>query len=467
MEERKGTTNVITKILTRVLVIGFGVQIALGVFWACLQFPYFQEFGESYFLLKVQASLVCDEYMGILYPLLIKGALAIASIIPIPYYCCLYALQLAVAVLSARYFLGAFPAIREKNALFGWFSALAMMSFPMAMQCHVAVLPHSLAASAFMLQLGIAIRASFTKDLPSKRITLIGILWLVEILLLPEYRLFGGILLTACAIWEIFQTRQTKTGLAGMMAVVIVTAAMLGIVPQIWHFTVTEGAYGRMRDTAEAAAMRRFAWDDFGELYGYWPEELKEALTQEDIAICNKYPEKKLWILGEKVDGVYGKEKAREIYAAVAKAGKQVRMKRNLKEILKDGIGYAFAPLAQLSLMEGKGGSGYSASNYEIMRMKNPRLTSLYVRYSDWFFVGALFISLLLLGAVSAGMDGKERFALLKKGLGYLCLGGLFMCVYVTRGGGILDQKNGLPVTMLWAAFACIMASIGVGGAKK
>ncbi|MBR6478676.1 MAG: hypothetical protein IKS85_09545 [Lachnospiraceae bacterium] len=489
MREDGRTTKGITKIMTRVLIIGVGAWILLGVFWACLQFPYFQEFGESYFLLKVQENLLCDEYVGIMYPMLIKAALWAAKSIPIPYTCYLYALQLAVAALSARYFLAAFPAIRKGGAALGWLGALAVLTIPQAMQCHMAVLPHSLAASIFLFQLGIALRGFYASDpieakerdgkeqeksrgrgkweMPSYRITIMGILWLLEILLAPEYRYFGGILLVFYAIWEIFRVRQAKTGFAGITAVVIVTAAMLGIVPQIWRFTMTEGCLGRMTDSPEAAAMRRYAWDDFGELYGYWPQELKDALTQEEIAVCNKYPEKKRWILGEKVDGVYGKEKAREIYKAVARAGKKVRFKRNLKEMMKDAIGYGLAPLAQPSLMEGTGVQGYAAANYEIMRTKHPRLTCFYVRYCGWFFGAALFVSLALLFMTFWMSKGKERMALLGKGIGFLCLGGLFVWYYVMRGGGMLDQKNALPVTALWVAFAFVMTSFWMSGAKE
>lgn len=465
----KGTTNAVAKIMTRVLILGFGVQICLGVLWACLQFPHFQEFGESLFLLKVQETLICDEYEGILYPLLLRAVLWISGVIPVPYYCILYALQLAASVWAAHFFLNSFSAIKKRGVLVRTWAILAVTTLPMAMQCHLAALPNSLTLSLFLTELGIAIRGIRARKRPEAFLTLMGLCWLAEALLLSEYRLFGGVLLTVYAIAEICRRPDPENGRESgrLVRIALVAAALLGIVSTLPKLFVTEGAYGRMGNSREAAAMRRYAWNDFGELYGYWPQELKDALTDEDITICNKYPERKLWILGEKVDGVYGREKAKEIYGIVAKAGKMVRAKRNLKEMAWDAAGYGLAPFVNLILLEGMGPAGYSAMNYETMRMRSPLLTSVYVRYGGWLFVGALLFSFVLSGIAFAGMDGKKRLCLMGWALAVLLAGGGFIFVYVTRGGGIMDYKNVLPITWLWAAWACCLAGNGMDEAKQ
>ena len=474
----EGTTKA-TKVMARVMMIGFGVQIILGAAWACLQFPHLQEFGETRFLLKVQESLVCDEYVGILYPILLRIVLGIAKVIPIPYQCYLYALQLAFATWSARFFLKSFPRFGRMGKAFQCWAVLGMVTIPFAMQCHMAVLPNSLAGSLFLTHAGLAVRGFLSWNAPSGekderpalRIALMGACWLGEELLLPQWRILGGVLTAGYGIAEILHCKvgkdETKKELQKMIRIVVVTAVLLGMIPQISRLTTTKGAYGRMGDSPEAAAMRRYAWDDFGELFKYWPEELKTALTQEEIALCNEYPEQKLWILGQKIDGVYGREKAREIYQAVADAGRKVRAKRNLKEMVRDAAGYAFTPIAQVILMDGKGQKSYSASNYEIMRMHFPRLTSLYVRYGGWLFAFAACICLILFVGSLLKMDGKQRFRHLGNGLVFLVFGAFLILFYVLRGGGIMDPKNVLSVTLLWAAWACISASKGFSGAKK
>ena len=484
MEEGGRTTNDIAKILARVIVIGFGVQIVLGVFWACLQFPHFQEFGESYFLKSVSETLVCDEYVGILYPLVMKLVLGISKVIPIPYYCFLYALQLVAFALSARMFLNAFPAMKKRSKAFGWFATLALTTLPEALQFHVAVLPYSFAASLFLLELGEAIRGIFRGrkasenekkwELPSYRLTVMGLLWLGEALLCPDYRYFGGILLLGYALYEIFGmtlgTREMteperELSKAGFMAVLIVSAVMMGLVPLICSLTVKPGAYGRMGDSLEASLARRSCWYDFGELYGVWPKEIREGLTQDEIAICNKYPERMTLILGEKVDGAYGRSRAREIYGELAKAAWKVRLKRTLREMLGDVAGYALVPAAQLGMMDGSTHSSYFANDYEIMRMKHPVLTSLYVRYGGWLFSGALVISLLMMVSRMVLEKAKQRRGYLRLAAAFIGIGCMFVLFYALRGGGVMDYKNVLPVTVLWATFACCMASHGFDGA--
>ena len=53
----------------RFLFLGVSVQILLGICWGVRSFGIFPEFGDSYTWLKASETLVCDDYMGIGYPL--------------------------------------------------------------------------------------------------------------------------------------------------------------------------------------------------------------------------------------------------------------------------------------------------------------------------------------------------------------------------------------------------------------
>ena len=474
---RKGMTESVVqnagKILARVLIPGFGLQILLGVLWACLQFPYVQEFGESLLLQKAAETFTCDEYMGIAYLLVIRAAKALSFLIPLPEHCFIYAAQLLAATAAAIFFLNSLESVRARGKLFRVWAVLALLTLPMAMQCHLAVLPHSLATSLMLMQLGVSLRGRKAKGKEALLLTACGLLWLGETLLLPSFEFLGGAVFVWTGLRDVLRrlpvrgegaaARQAGADLQGAVRLLLLCGAMAGLVIQIGAFSRQEGAHGRMQNSLQAAAFRRFVWDDFGELYADWPAELKEALTQEEIAECNKYPERKSRILGEKVDGVYGRERAREIYWTVAKAGMRIRWKRNLKEILMDGAGYGAAPLANLILMEGKGQKSYAAMNYEVMRMKAPKVTSLYVRFGGWLFGGAALISLLLLVMAFLKADGAERTELARAGAPLLMLCVVFVLFFTFQGGGVMDHKNVLPVTTLWAAWAMAEAAFWVG----
>ena len=478
----RGWNRKISAIVGRILIIGFSVQIVSGMVWTLFHVGYFQEFPESYFLEKVSKTLVCDEYTGILYPFLIRMLQGLGRVIPIPYFSVLYLLQLLAAFGAAWYFLGGLKPFQRRAAWKKAWAALALLTFPMAMQCHMAVLPISLATSLFLVQLGVLERGLWNKEGGSCEkagvigdLVRLGTTGLAMGLILPEYRYFGAIPLLFYAVFEILGIgvagvkqegnsgvagvkQEENSGVAGVKQVVwiaLVAAAFLGMGGRFHDLFTQEGAYGRMQNTLEAAAFRRFAWDDFGEFYSEWPDELRDALTQEEIRICNSHPLQKEWILGEKVDAVYGREKARKIYGQMQAITGKVRFKRNLKEILKDCVYYSVSPVMQLWLMEGHGQPTLSGRNLDVMRAKTPEFTMLYVRYGYLWFAVALSVALVQ-GLVDFGRAGaKTKKRALQKACWYMVVCGMIILWYTMQGGGIMDYKNGLIVTVLWGSMIC------------
>lgn len=464
--------EIISAVMGRILILGFGVQILFGVIWAFCHLGYYQEFPDSDFLASVAKTLVCDEYTGILYPLLIRICQGITKAAPIPYFSVLYILQLCVAGLATWHFLGGMKAFRKGSPLYRTLAMLSVLTLPVAMQCHMAVLPVSLASSVFLLQAGVFLRAwpeplkavNISADEEQvgtvRTLTKLGILGLMEGLLLPEYRFFGAILTAFYAIMAIagsdpeLDSDLDKKGFR-ILKIALVTAVFLGMGATLSNWFTQEGAYGRMQNSVEAAAFRRFAWDDFGEFYSQWPQELRDALTQEEIAIGNVFPIEKERILGAKVDAVYGREKAREIYGKAQAAAGKARFKRNLKEIIKDFICYAFAQPAQLFLMEGRGQTTLSGRNLDVMRANMPKLSMLYVRYGYIWSVAAGMLALVVRFLQLSEMELSDRKIRIRQICFFALICAAISLWYVMQGGGIMDYKNSLPVTLLWGMWMC------------
>ena len=80
----------------RFLFLGVSVQILLGICWGVRSFGIFPEFGDSYTWLKASETLVCDDYMGIGYPLFLMLVKGIESISSIPYTFFVYTVQFPV-----------------------------------------------------------------------------------------------------------------------------------------------------------------------------------------------------------------------------------------------------------------------------------------------------------------------------------------------------------------------------------
>lgn len=452
-------TEKLSALLGRILVLGSGVQIVLGLIWMLANFGSFQEFPESYFLLEVSEKLVCDEYTGILYPLLLRALRGIAGAMRIPYFSIAYALQLIAATWAMAVFLGSFELWKRLSLPGKIWAVLSLVTLPMGMQCHLAVLPISLASSLFVAQLGMAWRSMRE----GTNTVWVGVLALAAGLLLPDYRLFGGAVLVATSIFHVLSNggRDRQAGSAWIRRVtgiLLIAAVFLGVGGALAKWTTKPGAYGRMQNTLEAATFRRFAWDDFGEMYSEWPEELRETLTQEEIRLGNLYPLQKEWILGRKVDAVYGRERAREIYGQAALASAKIRFARNCREMAWDVLYYGFAPPMQLLLRTGWGQTTLSGRNLDIMRATTPRLTAWYVNYGHAWFLGALILATAMTMSRSlfhfkggAGKRSKGKWLFPGAAL-------LMIFAYVMQGGGIMDYKNSLPVTVLWATWTCLTA---------
>lgn len=456
-ETMKKVIGGIRAVICRVLFLGGSAQIVLGIFWLCRNFGTIPDFWESKLCREAGKTLICDEYMGIAYPLLIRTAEGIAGIFPLPFFVYLYLIQILLAFGAAHYFLKSFwPGAGRWFTVWG---ALVMLTVPFAMQCQLAVLPHSVTGSLFLMELGCFRRAREEKNRPVLRIVKMGLLWLMQALLMPEFLLFGGLPIVAFAVICLLQKygmqgaknlledeKASENGeqLRRMLGILLVTAVFLMLVPKIREMTIQRGAYGRMGNSPEASAMRRFAWDNFGELYEFWPDELIQALPQSDITTCNRYPDRKIWILGEKVDAVYGEAHAREIYGQVAKAGMRERFSRNMKEILQDLAGYALPTASQLWFLSGKSYDSFSGYNYDIMRSRAPYLTAVYLRYC------ALWMPAGILAAVFLMLAGRKRMILLP-----VLSAGLMVLWYTFQGGGMLDPKNGIVISLLWGAFIC------------
>lgn len=98
--------NLLLKIVGGVLFIGCSIQVVLGIVWMVCNLGTFQWFPDSNLYVEISKSFICDEYEGILYPLLVMLARGVGNVIPIPYFTYLYLLQLAVAFMVAYAWLG-------------------------------------------------------------------------------------------------------------------------------------------------------------------------------------------------------------------------------------------------------------------------------------------------------------------------------------------------------------------------
>ncbi len=459
----------------RVLFIGFSIQIILGVCWMVCNFTGFQQFAESSLYEEISRTLICDEYEGILYPVLIMLTGGIEKLFRIPYRCILYLLQIGFAFFASYRLLQSVGVKKKRWTIWG---SLAMLTFPMAMQCHLAVLPDSLVTTALLAELSFAIAAlTEAEQLRPRAFVKVLVFWLLSALLRPEYLYIGGVpvlllfLYGLAKAWKRDKKRILYNG--------ILMVAFAGLILSVTDLTEVEGYYGRVHKSINFTLAKRAVWQFASMDYAGWPEEVKACVTQAQAWEMEHYADNVERILGEVLEDAVGKERAEELFGELAANAWQWHRDGILHYTMWDIVGYTFSPVVVQLQFGGEAYDAYSGRNYDIMRAHTPVLTSYYMNYGCWWFVVGFVVAALILclgvvkyliGMFLCKRKPSANGGKVLGGISCLCSGGLIVLWYTLQGTGTMDYKKNIAVTLLWILGMLICGIAGIQeeiGAEK
>lgn len=415
------------------LFIGFSVQIILGVIWMCCNFGRIQDFGEPDSALYRWLFHLFGEHAAPLYLM----QLALAGLAG---YCFLRGWQRA---LSGE------PREEKREKAFNLWKVLALLTFPFAMQCHLALLPYSFAASLFLLSFlslcrtiwagrerGRAETAGREKDCAE----------------------------TAGREKDCAETAGREKGRAektggkktcggnGRRAWRHVGAALLFVGAAL----ALLGAFDADRreeksgDSFEAAMARRIAWPTLWNDFEEWPEELRE-LARSVVWEASYYPGN-MNMLQTLIESSVDAETAGKYYRQMTEAAWRRHAPAVIKQIVWDVLGYAVTPIVFPLQLAGRAYDSCTGRNYEIMRGNTPVLTRYYVDYGCWWFrwslvlAAVLFVVRFCLGRGPGGKGWILPAALC------VCQSCVWIALLTARGAGIMDYKYSIMVNELWLA---------------
>lgn len=409
-------------LLKGMLIIGFSVQIVLGLGWMFRNFIEIQQFGRP---------------EGFLYPLLLKVFGKIPRL--------LYLLQLGLAGVAGYMLLKPIGSAGRLRRI--WY-VLAFMTLPMAMQCHLALLPYSFVSSLFLLELSCLRQATeFENGLDLRALAAAGACWVGLALLLPEYSWLG---LVPLALTVVVRPALLRGNLRRLALCVVLIAAFGGIVAGIGSLTKT--AKGSER-TFWFNMASRMSWPTVWLDSEGWSQDLREIAL--DVCWEAGYaPDNMEKVLKPVIETAVGQEKAQEYYREIALHSWNGRKVRIVRQICWDMLIYG-APQAVLQLqLTGVGYDSFSGRNYEIMFMSSPRLTKYYVSYSCWWFFCSMGLTVLLwvMRHVKEGFRfsfGKAAFPI----AAIVSLGAVVL-YYTMRGAGIADYKQTVAAAGMWSLIA-------------
>lgn len=261
--------------------------------------------------IKAADTLVVDEYMGIFYALLIRllghGWL-------------LYLIQLAIV------------------AFFAWFMGGTLclglvVTNPVVLQSCFSCLPDALVLACVLAIVGIIKRCRKWSVL----------LWIAipEVslgLLNPDYVWIGAIVMMGIVIYKLFERQRSS------FILLAVTIFSFAVSFGINSMVTDSGAYGRAEKSVEFLLVQRLNWPNIqGEVFSlHFYQKLDFG---EESVDASRTAEKFSTIWAYNLEKRLGKENADAYYTYMYKSALQHGVKAVLAPIIKDELGYFFAPM--------------------------------------------------------------------------------------------------------------------------
>lgn len=396
----------ISAVIKGILFTGFSIQILMGIYWMGCHYLQVQDFAEADSVLYLWIFRLTGENPQIMFLVQLLFAF--------------YAAYRFVDLLCFRSG-GSCPGYRKLYVVWG---SLAILTFPFAMQCHLALQPFSLMGSLFLLTLS----------------------FFYEMIVCPQ-GFPGG-----------------KKGLrrkAGFLTAAVLCAGFM---------TILSGMADRHEEEPEcslASAMAsRMAWPDLWSDFEYWPEDLREIAG--DVVWQASLSADNMKILFAALEERAGREAAGEYCRQIAEIGWRYHSSDIIHRICWDMLGYTMTPFVFRQQMEGVLFDSYTGSNYEAMQMHMPVYTKRYVEYSCWWFgcclVLAVGLAILHIFTVRRLSDKRSVLA------GGVCIlaAGVLVTALAMRGAGRMDYRYTIAVNELWLLWALrqMCGGAGISGGK-
>lgn len=442
--------NAVKAVVKNIFRIGCSLQIALGIVWMCRNIACVQDFA------PVERGV---------YPLLLR---ALGGFPPL-----VYVIQIMAALGAGMRLLrlGIKGEKREPEALWG---SLVLLTLPMAMQCHLALLPYSLVCSAGLLQLSFFV--GLTKaERQGKRafwggLAGIAACWPVQALLLPEYLLLGAaptvFMLLSASIKAAERKKMSETGGSrrkGFVKKILLPFAVglllgIGLLPiAVSHSDTENNLFG-----IEWLLAKRVCWPTLWVDSDGLPDRIWET-AGEVLWESTYYPENMEKYFGAALRESLSAEEAKPLLGEMIESAWAVHYPMIIRQVGWDVLAYGATPVILPLQLAGESYESHSGRNYEIMRNEAPVFTKYYVDYCCRWFAAALVLALVF-GAVRlvSGEKIRGRCEAAVPAVVLLSAGGAVFW-YTLQGSGIMDYKYTVFINEMWL-IGCLMIMGGKSG---
>lgn len=452
------------------LFVGMSLQILLGIVWLVPNMASLQDFKDTKeYLQAAERIMNIRQYLqtgglaqtGLLYPMILVVVQGMGKRLPVPYYTFLYIFQLAAAFWAVQKLGGMLGIIRKCGRLKAAWYGLVLLTIPMLMQCHLAVLPHSLALSCFLLCLSELGRSMETETkVGGMNIVKACLWWIAAILLMQEYLWFGAAAVFVFVLVCVFRFLRSEKKHYRLILWLLLPVFLLGGL-SAGQSAFSGRTYGEL---ITRSMVSRFVWPYFHQHYPVFSEDFFTFFFTEDAVTIDFYAEGVEEEFFPLMEEELGREAAQKYYVRMAKITWGSHTREITFRILWDILGCSAAPWMMDQQLGGAGYESFTGRNYDIMMTHVPEVTAVYVRYGNWWFcVGVVLCVVLAVIEFLTGRSGKRAAATdaltaaLEGGAAentgtWFCVAPAVVMIILTAmsGAGIMDYKKVIFVTLLW-----------------
>ena len=421
-----------------IVYVFIAIQIGMGIWWMIQNITAIPCFGDSTEYINLSQSLQLDEYRTILYPLILRVAIAIGNRMHVPYQVLIYTGQILLSFGSIYYVCWNLFAREDKSV--DWrkciFYTLGIMTIPVVNFLNLTILTDSLALS-FMLVILVQIGKVWKNEtLRAVDVVVLVGAFLLEALVRADRIYSCTLYLIVYSVIRLIRKVDWKRFAIVAVAVVLTAAAAIGIN----RSTQTPGMYDRVSTNLDFILLDRVVWPNMSANYDDFSEEIRNTISLEEAVKFDEHNNNVMYYLAPMVEERVGTERASAMYREMAKVVWKNEPGKVMGDTAKCFLGFFFPHTNAYLSYHGKTETN-NGWNLHCWSTKTEKLSDAYYHYYIFFFgvvffAVAVIISLLKLLLPKKNPLYDARFAVYtKKLVPYITMSAL-ICAWFSLGDG-------------------------------
>ncbi|WP_291890194.1 hypothetical protein [Cellulomonas sp.] len=383
----------VATVATLTLVAAGAVQVFLGLWWWVGNQVWIPQYGDTVEYIAQAQSFALDGYRTLAYPVAIRGAVEIGSVLHVPWTVLLYQMQLAVWVAAAWYLVRTASPHASRTRVLA--CTAVVVTVPLPLHYAATVLTDSFALSTLVVVACAAARV-VARDRLDARTVLVLVLGVAAAVFVRPDRLYvtAAIAVGAGVVALLRTRRRACSRLSRRRALLLTGVVLVGVLVPGQGMTLVNRAtqtadLGRSAPSATASL--------FGRVAGPHVDDIRELVPQE-VAVAFPSPGANRWEVADALVEAGGDRYLLAAVRATLDCCARAVVQRSAQDVVH-GLGGPYA--VALDWVTGSN----SSANWDFTRMAQHR-PGVTAAVMAWSVPGAL---VLAFGSVVAVMEVRRR----------------------------------------------------------